>query len=160
MYSEGSNMNIEEEMEMAVVKKGELPSVIHNNECSEAIVKWGNENGYPLIKAKMFDAMGTYVGFSKNYFIRADRRPPIPGGWDLTVEECEPETRIIPLNTDKDGVVNRFVLKMVEEFEKEGLEMKLADTWYDSYGNVLRDLSVTGHPLLITNFEDIIENMR
>ena len=27
---------------MAVVKKGELPSVIHNNECSEAIVKWGN----------------------------------------------------------------------------------------------------------------------
>ena len=40
---------------MAVVKKGELPSVIHNNECSEAIVKWGNENGYPLIKAKMFD---------------------------------------------------------------------------------------------------------
>ncbi len=43
MYSEGSNMNIEEEMEMAVVKKGELPSVIHNNECSEAIVKWGNE---------------------------------------------------------------------------------------------------------------------
>ena len=147
MYCDGSNMNIEEEMEMAVVKKGELPSVIHNNECSEA-------------KAKMFDAMGTYVGFSKNYFIRADRRPPIPGGWDLTVEEFEPETRIIPLNTDKDGVVNRFVLKMVEEFEKEGLEMKLADTWYDSYGYVLRDLSVTGHPLLITNFEDIIENMR
>ena len=64
MYSDGSIMNIEEEMEMAVVKKGELPSVIHNNECSEAIVKWGNENGYPLIKAKMFDAMGTYVGFS------------------------------------------------------------------------------------------------
>ena len=83
---------------MAVVKKGELPSVIHNNECSEAIVKWGNANGYPLVKAKMFDAMGTYVGFSKTYFIRADRRPPIPGGWDLTVEEFEPETRIIPLN--------------------------------------------------------------
>ena len=145
---------------MAVVKKGELPSVIHNNECSEAIVKWGNENGYPLIKAKMFDAMGTYVGFSKTYFIRADRRPPIPGGWDLTVEEFEPETRIIPLNTDKEGVVNRFVLKMVEEFEKEGLEMKLDDNRYDSYGYALRDLSVTGHPLLINNFEDIIENMR
>jgi hypothetical protein len=108
----------------------------------------------------MFDAMGTYVGFSKTYYIKADRRPPIPGGWDLTVEDFEPETRIIPLNTDKDGVVNRFVLKMVEEFEKEGLEMKLADTWYDSYGYVLRDLSVTGHPLLINNFEDIIENMR
>ena len=50
--------------------------------------------------------------------------------------------------------------EMVEEFEKEGLEMKLADNWYDSYGYALRDLSVTGHPLLINNFEDIIENMR
>ena len=60
-------MNIEEEMEMAVVKKGELPSVIHNNECSEAIVKWGNENGYPLIKAKMFDlAHKILAKFSKN----------------------------------------------------------------------------------------------
>ena len=49
---------------------------------------------------------------------------------------------------------------MIEEFVKEGLEMKLADTWYDSYGYVLRDLTVTGHTQLITNFEDIIENMR
>ena len=78
----------------------------------------------------------------------------------MTVEDFEAETRIIPLNVDKEGNVNRFVLKMIEEFVKEGLEMKLADTWYDSYGYVLRDLTVTGHTQLITNFEDIIENMR
>ena len=34
---------------MAVVKKGELPSIVNKKEVSEAIVKWGNENGYPLI---------------------------------------------------------------------------------------------------------------
>lgn len=145
---------------MTVLKKGELSSIVHNSEITEELVKWGNTNGYPLTKAKLFEPMGTYVGFSPKYFIRADRRPPIPGGWALTVEDFEPETRIIPLNVNKDGEVNRFVLKMVEEFEKEGLEMTLADTWYDSYGYILRDLSVTGHPLLITNFEDIIENMR
>lgn len=145
---------------MAVLKKGELSSIVHNNEIAEELAKWGNANGYPLKKAKLFEAMGTYVGFSTGYFIRADRRPPIPGGWEITVEDFEPETRIIPLNVNKEGDVNRFVLKMVEEFEKEGLEMKLADTWYDSYGYMLRDLSVTGHPLLINSFEDIIENMR
>lgn len=78
-------------------------------------------------KAKLFKAFGTYCGFSPKYFIRADRRPPIPGGWDITVEDFEPETRIIPLNVDKEGNVNRFVLKMVEEFRKEGLGMELAD---------------------------------
>ena len=145
---------------MAVLKKGELPSIVHKNEISEEIVKWGNANGFPLVKAKFFEPMGTYVGFSPRYFVKADRRPPIPGGWELTVEDFEAETRIIPLNVDKEGNVNRFVLKMIEEFVKEGLEMKLADTWYDSYGYVLRDLTVTGHTQLITNFEDIIENMR
>lgn len=112
---------------MAVLKKGELSSIVHNKEVSDEIVKWGNANGYPLEKAKLFKAFGTYCGFSPKYFIRADRRPPVPGGWDITVEDFEPETRIIPLNVDKDGNVNRFVLKMVEEFRKEGLDMKLAD---------------------------------
>lgn len=145
---------------MTVLKKGELSSIVHNNEVSDEIVKWGNANGYPLEKAKLFKAFGTYCGFSPSYYIRADRRPPIPGGWDITVEDFEPETRIIPLNVDKEGNVNRFVLKMVEEFRKEGLEMKLADKWYDSYGYLLRDLSVLGHPKLINDFEGIIENMR
>jgi hypothetical protein len=119
---------------MAVLKKGELSSIIHNKEVSDEIVKWGSANGYPVEKAKLFKPFGTYCGFSPSYFIRADRRPPVPGGWDITVEDFEPETRIIPLNVDKEGNVNRFVLKMVEEFRKEGLEMKLADKWYDSYG--------------------------
>lgn len=147
---------------MAVVKTGTLSSIIHNNEVGEEIVKWGNANGYPLKKAKLNNAMNGYVGFAENYFIKATRQPPIPGGWDVVVESFEPEVRIIPLNVinKETGELNRFIVKMIKEYEIEGLKMELADKWYDSYGTTLRDLKVTGHKVLINTFEDFIENMR
>ena len=49
---------------------------------------------------------------------------------------------------------------MMEEYVKEGLKMELAENIYESYGTHLRDLKVVGHPILINNFEDFIENMR
>lgn len=139
-----------------------FPSVIHNNEVSEEIVKWGNKNGFPLKKAKLYNKMDGYVGFSPdNYFIKATRLPPVPGGWKVVVEKYESEERIIPLNVKKDSIeINRFILKMMEEYEKEGLKMELAENSYESYGLYLRDLKVTGHPVLINTFEDFIENMR
>ena len=56
--------------------------------------------------------------------------------------------------------VNRFILKMMDEYVKEGLKMELSDEVYESYGTYLRDLKVTGHTVLINTFEDFIENMR
>lgn len=145
-----------------ILATAEFSSVIHNNEVCEEIVKWGNKNGYPLTKAKLYNSLGgAYVGFAPSYLIKATRRPPVPGGWDVTVETYDAETRIIPLNVNKEtGEANRFVLKMIEEYKKEGLTMEMAETWYESYGTYLRDLKVTGHPILINAFEDFIENMR
>ena len=138
-----------------------FPSVIHNNEVCDEIVKWGNKNGYPLQKAKLYNKMDGYVGFSPdNFYIIATRLPPIPGGWKVVVEEYEAEETIIPLNVTKEGEVNRFILKMMEEYKKEGLRMELADKSYDSYGTILRDLRVYGHPVVVNAFEDFIENMR
>lgn len=136
-------------------------SVIHNNEVCDEIVKWGNKNGYPLQKAKLYNKMDGYVGFSAdNYYIKATRLPPIPGGWKVVVEPYEAEERIIPLNVNAAGEINRFILKMMDEYKKEGLAMELAETSYNSYGTVLRDLKVIGHPVIINAFEDFIENMR
>ena len=127
-----------------ILATAEFSSVIHNNEVCDEIVKWGNANGYPLTN-----------------MIKATRRPPVPGGWDVVVETYEAETRIIPLNVNNEtGETNRFILKMIEEYKKEGLTMEMAETWYESYGTYLRDLKVTGHPILINAFEDFIENMR
>ncbi len=146
---------------MAVLKETTFPSIIHNEDVNEEIVKWGNANGYPLEKAKLYNKMGGYVGFSPTYYVIAKRLPPVPGGWDVKVNDFEQEERIIPLNVNKDtGEINRFIVKMIDQYKLEGLDMELADTWYESYGTVLRDLKVKGHPVLITNFEDFIENMR
>lgn len=145
-----------------ILAETKFPSVIHNNEICEEIVKWGNANNYPLQKAKLYNKMSAYVGFSPDgYMIKAVKLPPIPGGWSITVETYEAETRIIPLNV-KPGTneVNRFIVKMIDEYVKEGLKMEMADEVYESYGSYLRDLKVTGHPVLINAFEDFIENMR
>ena len=145
-----------------ILAEATFPSVIHNNEVCEEIVNRGNKNGFPLQKAKLYNKMDGYVGFSPdNYFVKATRLPPVPGGWKVVVEKYEAEKRIIPLNV-KPGTneVNRFILKMIEEYEKEGLKMEMAENSYESYGIYLRDLKVTGHPVLINTFEDFIENMR
>ena len=137
-------------------------SVVQKNEVCDEIVKWGNANGFPLQKDKLYNKMDAYVGFSpEGYYIKAKRLPPIPGGWEVIVEKYELEERIIPLNVNKEtGEVNKFILKMIDEYEKDCLKMILADEWYESYGTVLRDLKVTGHYVVINTFEDFIENMR
>ena len=145
-----------------VLATAEFSSVIHNNEVCEEIVIWGNKTGYPLTKAKLYNQLGgAYVDFAPGYLIKATRRPPVPGGWDVTVETYDAETRIIPLNVNKEtGEATRFILKKIEEYKKEGLTMEMEEKWYESYGTYLRDLKVTGHPIFINAFEDFIENMR
>ena len=133
---------------MAVLAEATFPSVIHNTEVSEEIVKWGNKNGFPVKKAKLYNKMDGYVGFSPDgYYIIATRLPPIPGGWKVVVNSYEAEERYIPLNVKPNSTeVNRFILKMMEQYELEGLKMNLSDTPYESYGTWLLDLKVSGHP--------------
>lgn len=145
-----------------ILAEATFPSVIHNTEVSDEIVKWGNKNGFPVKKAKLYNKMDGYVGFSPdNFYIIATRLPPIPGGWKVVVNSYEAETRIIPLNVKKGTTeVNRFILKMMEQYELEGVKMELATESYESYGTWLLDLKVTGHKVIIDAFEDFIENMR
>ena len=103
-----------------ILAKTNFTSVVQKNEVCDEIVKWGNANGFPLQKAKLYNKMDSYVGFSpEGYYITAKRLPPIPGGWEVVVEKYQPEERIIPLNVNKEtGEVNKFILKMIEEYEK------------------------------------------
>lgn len=48
-----------------ILAEATFPSVIHNNEVCEEIVKWGNKNGFPVQKAKLYNKMDGYVGFSR-----------------------------------------------------------------------------------------------
>ena len=154
--------------ENEILATATFSSVIHNNEICDEIVKWGAANGYPVKKAKLSNALEAYVGFTPEYMILAKRQPPIPGGWDITVEKYEPETRIIPVNvkikTDEAGnktyEMNKFIIKMMEEYRKEGLSIEVGEAFSEVYGSPVRDLRCTGHPILVDGFEEFIENMR
>ncbi|MEG0832077.1 MAG: hypothetical protein RSF75_06985, partial [Acidaminococcaceae bacterium] len=139
LFSEGLKMP-----ETEVLATTTFSSVIHNNEISAELVKWGNEHGYPLGKAKLYLKLDAYVGFSADYMISAKRQPPVPGGWDVKVEQFPVSERIIPLNVNKAGELNKFIVKMIDEYKLEGLGMELATTTYESYGTILCDLKVTG----------------
>lgn len=143
-----------------IVKETTFKSFIHNNEICDEIVKWGKANSYEVQKAKNYKKLNAYIGFGDGFFIQAIKLPPVPGGWKVTVEKFEPTFRIIALNVDENGTVNTYMAKMIKEYEKDGLKTVLSDETYDSYGTLLRDLKVIGHPILINAFEDFVENMR
>ena len=151
-----------------IIAQTDFPSLIHNSDICVEIVKWGNANNYPLQKAKLVTKLDAYIGFAPEYMIVARRKPPIPGGWTVTVEKYEPETRIIPVNVktvkEKDGstgyVINKFVLKMMDEYRKEGLTITIGEKPSEIYGSMTREITVTGYPTLVEACEEFIDNMR
>jgi hypothetical protein len=154
-------------MESRILFETALPSVIHNNEIAAEMVKIGKERDYPIQKAKLYKQLGRYAGFAKAYMISAEKLPPIPGGWRLLIESFEPETREIMVNVDvrtesgvKKGEINSLVLKMFEEYRKEGLELTVEDEVKDFFGNAVRVIKASGHPILLEMLEEFIENMR
>ncbi|MFA7067398.1 MAG: hypothetical protein WC127_00330 [Acidaminococcaceae bacterium] len=151
-----------------IIAQTDFASLIHNAEICGEIVKWGNANNYPLQKAKLITKLDAYVGFAPEYMIVARRKPPVPGGWSVTVEKYEPETRVIPVNVKtvkkQDGstsyAINKFVIKMMEEYRKEGLTITVSENPSEIYGSMTREITATGHPILVESFEEFIDNMR
>jgi len=151
-----------------IITQTDFASLIHNAEICGEIVKWGNANNYPLQKAKLITKLDAYVGFAPEYMIVARRKPPVPGGWTVTVEKYEPETRVIPVNVkavkEQDGstsyAINKFVMKMIEEYRKEGLIITISENPSEIYGSMTREITATGHPIVVESFEEFIDNMR
>ena len=56
--------------------------------------------------------------------------------------------------------MNKFIIKMMEEYRKEGLSIEVGEAFSEVYGSSVRDLRCTGHPILVDGFEEFIENMR
>jgi hypothetical protein len=144
-----------------------VSSLIYNNEIASEMVKIGKSRDYPIQKAKMYKQLGKYAGFAKDYMITAERLPPIPGGWHVRIESFAPETREIMVNVkikmegeSRKGEINSLVIKMLDEYRKEGLEIAVDDEVKDFFGNAVRVVKASGHPILLEMLEEFIENMR
>ena len=145
-----------------------IPSVIQNNEICDELVKLSIKEGYPIKKAKLQKSLGKFVGFSKDHMIAATKQPPIPGGWIVEISTFEPgyHEMLVPVKSQTDangaecGQINKFVLQMLEEFRKEGLEIEVSDEYEQVYGSLAKKIKAWGHPLLLDNLDEFIENMR
>ena len=154
-------------MEKNIIWTTQLPSHIHNEEIAAELVKIAGEQNYPIQKAKLYKKLEKYAGFNKNYMIIATKLPPVPGGWTVDIETFEVEERQIMLNVkvkDEDGkkvgVINPLVLKMIDEYKKEGLEISIEEEVKEFYGNPVRILTTKGHTIVNEELEDFVENMR
>ena len=154
-------------MQEKVILQATLPSIIHNREIVEEILKFGKEKNYPVQKAKFSTPLEKYVGFAKEYMVTADRLPPIPGGWNLQIISFQTEEKEIMLNVQVKeengkmiGEINKLVMRMLDEYRKEGLDIEVQEEPQKFYGNWVRVLKAVGHPIILDQLEDFIENMR
>ena len=146
----------------------QLPSVVHKNEINVELGKVAAEAGYPVGKVRWVEKLEAYAGFAGSYYVRAKQLPPIPGGWSVRVKAFTPEARTLLVNAQKKRTstgaeeyqLNQFVLQMIEEYRKEGLNVEVSDELDQVYGAVARKVQAQGHPLLLDALEDFIENMR
>lgn len=155
-------------MQGKVLYSTTLSSVIHNNEICNELVKISVQENYPIQKAKWQDKMESYVGFSQEVIIVAEKLPPIPGGWKVTISDFEPgyHEMLVPIKSKIDengketGEINRYVLQMLGEFTKEGLKIEVSDEYEKVYGAVAKKIKAWGHPFLLDKLDEFIENMR
>ena len=145
-----------------------LPSVVQNSEICDELVKLSVKEGYPIKKAKLQKSLGKFVGFSKEYMITATKQPPIPGGWIVEISNFNPgyHEMLAPVKSTLDangkecGEINKFVLQMLDEYRKEGLEIEVSNEYEQVYGSLAKKIKAWGHPLLLDNLDEFIENMR
>ncbi len=154
-------------MSYNVLFKTTLSSIIHNNEICDELIKIGKEQNYPITKAKFYKKLEKYVGFGEKYMVTAKKLPPIPGGWDVEIISFEPQERHIMVNVsliERDGKiygeVNKLVLRMLDEYKKEGLNISIDAEHKEFYGNPVRQITAIGHPILLELLEEFIEDMR
>lgn len=153
---------------MKVLYETTLPSIIHNDEICAELVKISLRENFPVQKAKFSSKLEKYVGFGANYKIYADKLPAIPGGWKVSIVEFEPAEKHLLVNvTSKKNAqgeeafeINRYVLQMFEEFRKEGLTIELTKDYEKVYGAFAQRILAEGHPILLDNLEEFVENMR
>ena len=154
-------------MEGKLLFETTLTSVVHNNEIAAELVRIAKEQNLPVQKAKFYKPLEKYAGFARDYIIAAQKRPPLPGGWIVRIEGFEPEERVFMVNVEREdtrdrkaGELRDLMLRMFDEYRKEGLEITVVDGIKEFYGNPVREVKASGHPIILEMLEDFVENLR
>ena len=82
-------------MENKAVKSDQVSSIVSRMELPAYLKKYGEENGCPVGRVRWSENQERFFGYGQGYVVAGKQLPPIPGGWELTIEETKIEKRKI-----------------------------------------------------------------
>lgn len=143
-----------------VIKEKRINSTNHRADLPGVLKQFAESEGYPVGRIRWSDGESRFFGYGQGYLVAAQQLPPIPGGWDLTIESAPkaerkiwiPDTMLIAVKT------NSGLPRLLDSYLQEGLEFEEIEdedkTYHDVAGKVYL---VKGNPRLIDMFEQVLD---
>lgn len=146
-------------MENKVILEDSVSSVVSRGELPSFLKKFSDDKGYPIGRVRWHEGQERFLGYGQGYLVAAKQRPPIPGGWILTIEKAKVEKRIIWISESllRPVPTESGLPRLLDSYTQEGLEFeetKNEEIHYDTPGTVF---FVKGHPQLIDSFEVVLD---
>lgn len=150
----GVQFNMED---MILTKR--IDSTTNRNELPTFLKNFATEENYPVGRVRWSEGQERFFGYGQGYLVAAAQLPPIPGGWDLSIEKTPIEEKKIwvPDTLLRSANTASGLPRLLDSYLQEGLvfeELEANTMEYDVAGNIYL---VKGHPRLIEMFEQVLD---
>lgn len=146
--------------ESNILRTKRIDSTNHRADLPGVLRQFSEEEGYPVGRVRWSEGEGRFFGYGQGYLAAAQQLPPLPGGWDLTIENAPSEKRKIWIpDTMLIAVKTQSGLpRLLDSYLQEGLEFEEVlendVSYHDVAGKVYL---VQGNPRLIDMFEQVLD---
>jgi hypothetical protein len=146
-------------VENRVMKSIQVSSVVSRTELPSYLKKYAEDNEYPVGRVRWSENQDRFFGYGQGYVVAGKQLPPIPGGWELTIEKTEIEKRKIWVpDTMLRAVQTKTGLpRLLDSYVQEGLlftKTEEVEAFHEAAGEVY---IASGHPRLLDTFEQVLD---
>ena len=142
-----------------VILTKRIDSTTHKNELPAVLREFAEKENYLVGRVRWSEGQERFFGYGQGYLVAASQLPPIPGGWDLSIEKSPIEKRKIwvPDTMLRSANTESGLPRLLDSYLKEGLlfeEIEGNAMEHDVAGALYL---VIGHPRLIEMFEQVLD---
>ena len=146
-------------MENRVMKSIQVSSVVSRTELPSYLKKYAEDNVYPVGRVRWSENQERFFGYGQGYVVAGKQLPPIPGGWELTIEKTEIEKRKVwvPDTMLRAVQTTTGLPRLLDSYVQEGLVFRKTEeveAFYEAAGEVF---IASGHPRLLDTFEQVLD---
>ena len=146
-------------MENRVMKSIQVSSVVSRTELPSYLKKYAEDNEYPVGRVRWSENQERFFGYGQGYVVAGKQLPPIPGGWELTIEKTEIEKRKVwvPDTMLRAVQTTTGLPRLLDSYVQEGLVFRKTEeveAFYEAAGEVF---IASGHPRLLDTFEQVLD---